>query len=124
MKKNIKKIVLFSLVILSGAFAWNIYAQTQLPIVPPPVGGPTPISGPDEAIALLRKIFQWFAIIFWILAVGAIFYAGFKYLTSQGDENKVKSANAALKYAIIAIVIGIIAYGVPTFVDQFLRGRA
>lgn len=124
MKNNFKNIALFSLMVVALFTISNVYAQTQVPIVPPPVGGPTPVSSPDEAIALLRKVFQWLAIIFWIVAVGMIFWAGFRYLTSGGEPEKVKSANAALKYAIIAIAIGLVAYGVPTFVDQFLRGRA
>ena len=101
-----------------------VFAQQQPPIVPPPIGGPGPVRSPDEAISLLRQVLVWLATIFWIVAVIFIFWAAFTYLLARGDQEKADKAKKMLWYAIIAIVIGLMAYALPTFVNRFLESRA
>lgn len=57
----------------------------------------------------LTTISTWFLGILLILAIIFIVYAAFLYLTSGGDDEKVKSAKRALVYAVIAIAIGLLA---------------
>ncbi|MGB9609007.1 MAG: hypothetical protein ACPL3E_01380, partial [Minisyncoccia bacterium] len=91
------------------------------PVTPPT--GQGPITQPEDAISLLRQVLVWLATIFWIVAVLMIFWSAFKFLTSGGEDEKIKEAKKMLFYAIIAIAIGLMAYAVPTFVDRFLRAR-
>jgi len=101
-----------------------VFAQGQIPVVQPPLGEQGPIQRPEEAIDLLRKVLVWLATIFWILAVIFIFWAALNYLTARGDQEKADKAKKMLWYAIIAIAIGLMAYAIPTFVENFLRARA
>lgn len=57
-----------------------------------------------------------------LFALAALFIiiAGYKYLTAAGNEDDIKDAKNMLIYALVAIVIGIIAGGVVNFVADIL----
>ncbi len=101
--------------------------MAQNPIYPDqvnPPGGTTP--GPEsvgEAIGWFGTVLSWVANIFWIAAILFIFWAAFLYLTAAGDPEKVKKASHTLLYAVIAIVIGLMAYGIPKLVGSGLSGQ-
>lgn len=82
-----------------------------------------PIKNVQGIVDLAKKIANWVEIIFWIAAVIAIFYAAFLFLTGGGDTEKVEKAKKQLLYALIAIVVGLMAYGFQPLVDSFLRGQ-
>ena len=79
-----------------------------------------PLTKVQDIVDLARKVGTWVATIFWIAAVGAIFYAGFLYLTAGDDTERVKKAKKQLMYSIIAIALGVMAYGMPELVKSFL----
>lgn len=63
--------------------------------------------------------------IFWFLIVLTIIFvlvAAFRYLTASGDPEKVKSASRTLLYAAIAVVVALIAKGLPLIVSSFIGG--
>ena len=45
---------------------------------------------------------------------------GLRYVISQGDANNVKQAKDTILYAIIGIVVAILAYAVVNFVAKAL----
>lgn len=52
-----------------------------------------------------------------IIAVGImILYAGFMYLTAGGDADKPKTANKIIVYAIIGLVLALLARAIPAAV--------
>ena len=55
-----------------------------------------------------------------IMAVVMIVYAGYVYITSGGDEKNTAKAKNMLLYAVIGIVVAILAYSVVTFAKSFL----
>lgn len=89
--------------------------------VPPPMTEP-PVSSGTGVIDFLNQILTWTAYIFWIFAALFVFWAAFLYLTASGDPEKIKKANHQLRYAVIAIVVGIFAYGLPRLVLNILQG--
>lgn len=57
------------------------------------------------------------------VAVIMLVIGGFRYVLSGGDQNAVTSAKNTILYAIIGIVIAILAYAAVEFVSsQFLAG--
>jgi len=100
-----------------------LLAMAQLPYQAPVPATPGPVSSPQGIIDLINKVLFWVATIFWIAAAFFVFYAGFLYLTAAGDPEKVKKAGAQLLYAVIAIAIGLMAYGLPVLVNAFLGSR-
>lgn len=78
------------------------------------------ISGIAGATGVLKNIAQWFLTI--VIAVSVIFfvYAGFLYITSGGDENKVKTAKNYLLYGIIGIAIALLAAAITTVTQSLI----
>lgn len=51
-----------------------------------------------------------------LAAVGFIVYAGFQYLTSQGDPNKAAQARQGIINAVVGLVIAILASAMVGFI--------
>ena len=80
----------------------------------------SPIRSFDDVIKVLQKALQWFATAFWIFAVGGSLYAGFIYLTAAGAPDRIQKAKKQMIYVVIAIIIGLLAYGLPTILKNIL----
>ena len=117
--KKLTKIA--SIALLAAFLAVPVLALGQVGTPPEiPEGTETDIVGGDSIVELLKKFLGWVGIIFWIFAVGFILYAGFLYLTAGGDTNKITLAAGQFKYGVIAIVIGLLAYGLPKIISNIL----
>ena len=60
--------------------------------------------------------------LFIILSIVFVLYAAFKYLTAAGEPNEVNAAGRILLYAAVAIVVALIAKGLPLIVSGFIGG--
>jgi magnesium-transporting ATPase (P-type) len=98
---------------------FNQLAQFTPKIAPNPAeqGITGPLTGPLSIISLINMISVWVATIFWIAAAGAVFYSAYLYLTAAGKEERAGKAKKQLLYAIIAMVIGIMSYGLPLLIE-------
>lgn len=83
----------------------------------------SPINSADDIINVMKKLLGYFQVVFWIAAIGAIFYAGYLYLFAGGGEKNVEKAKKQLLYAAIAIAIGLMAFGVTPLVLNILKGQ-
>ncbi|MFA6136187.1 MAG: pilin [Candidatus Paceibacterota bacterium] len=81
-------------------------------------GAPTTVSG---AVAIFTKIVQWVYTILFIVAVLFILIAAFYFITSSGDDTKVKKAKSMLLYAVIGIVVALLSWGIVKFVEGSLN---
>jgi hypothetical protein len=54
------------------------------------------------------------------VAVAFIVVAGYRYITSQGDEKNTKPALDTLKNAVIGLVLAILSLTIVTFIGNFL----
>lgn len=106
----------FLLALTSPIVAEHAYAQTCTP------GTTSPICDAKGVITFFNNVSAWLATIFWIVAVIAGFYAGFLYLTANGDETKITKAHKQLLYTVIAIAVGLMVYGLPSLVKSILGG--
>ncbi len=111
-----KKIALYILPITLGIFLTGFLAQAQI-TSPQPSGIVTNISGIWNIINTIVKWVYWF---FFAMAVLFIILAAFSYLTAGGDPGKVKKANNQLIYAIVAVAVALIAYGIEALVRSAL----
>lgn len=67
----------------------------------------------DNTVGSIVNVLLW---VVGILAVTMIVWSGFKYITSAGDTSKVTSAKSTLIYAVVGLIIAILAYAIVTFV--------
>ena len=59
-----------------------------------------------------------------IIAVSLIIYAGFVWMTSEGNEEKISKAKGILKSAIIGLVIVLSSWGIVTFIFNQLAEKS
>jgi hypothetical protein len=98
-----------------------IVVSAQISNAPVPLPS-TPYTGTGNVVNLVCGSLGW---IFWgliVLTIVFVLVAAFKYLTASGDPEKVKNAGHTLLYAAIAIVVALIAKGVPLIISSFIGG--
>lgn len=85
-----------------------------------PVGTPTPktLGG---WLNVLRLIFQWIYTIILVMAIGLGLYAAVLYLTSGGDSGKVQKASKFLIYAIVGLVVAVLAFSITRIVGSLIN---
>jgi len=113
----------YALFILVFAFAFSLvsvaFAQDPVPgsgILPPgfTIENPGEVGAiQDQAglVAVIVRLIQWIAWIVGLLAVLMGLYAGILFITAGGDAAKIEKARGILLYAIVGIVVAIIAFG-------------
>lgn len=78
--------------------------------------GETELQGNVKSV--LNTVYFWVAII----AVIVIIIGGVKYMTSQGDAGKVKSAKDTIMYAIIGLIVTLLAFAITNFILRSVGG--
>ena len=94
---------------------WNqiFWLFAQIDLGPLPGSGNSGTGGANSAVPVIKNIV--FAI-FGITAVLIIVIAGFQYILSQGDSQKVARAKDTIIYAVVGLIITMISYSIVTFV--------
>ncbi|MFH0806662.1 MAG: hypothetical protein V1885_02990 [Candidatus Brennerbacteria bacterium] len=103
---NTRKIV--SVVAVGVALATPLIGFAQVPDTVP------------EVITLLTKALGILQAVFYIVAAIFIIIAAFKYLTAQGDPEKVGEARQMVIYAVIAIAVALLALVIGNIVANFI----
>ncbi len=81
---------------------------------------PTGISQETSIYGTILTITQWIIDIAGSVAVLALIYGGFRYVVSAGNEKDIETAKEIIKYAIIGIVVIIIAQVIVIGVNDLL----
>ena len=77
----------------------------------------TELPGADGTLEdFIIKIINWAIGFSAVVAVVMIVFAGFKYITANGDENKISSATKTLTFAIVGLVVCFMAVMIVNFV--------
>lgn len=112
LKLGLKAASLASLVAPFAAFGQS---------TPPPLPGPSgQLTTPGGVLQFLCGIAGWIFAFLIVLAIIFILIAAFRYLTAQGDAEKVQGANQALLFSAVAVAVAVIAKAVPLVVSGFL----
>lgn len=99
---------------------WDIQSMLQgcageHGIAPGDIG--TDARGFKEYVVMIANGVLWFAALF---AVGALVYAGIIYTTSYGEDEKIKNAKSTAQYALIGLVLALLAFPMVSIVVDFL----
>lgn len=92
-------------------------AQTIL--TPDNIGLPTPKGGLNGVVVTA------FNVVFTVLAAISVVYiviGGIKYALSGGDSSGVKNAKETIMYAILGLVIALLAFGAVNFITTKAGG--
>lgn len=72
--------------------------------------------------SLMDKIVTWITLIVGILAFIYLVYAGIQYITAAGDAEKAKKGQQGIIYAIIGIIIAVLAYTIVSVIGDEATG--
>ena len=78
------------------------------------------ISSVDTLIGIVKNIVKYIYIIFFLVAVIFILFAAYTYLTAQGEPEEVNKARTQIMYAVIAIVVALMAVSVDLIVKNLI----
>lgn len=115
-------IIAFSLLMPMNAFAddaCKIAGETDPLVCGTPGGGDEELELMDRVSNILSVIYLWIGII----AVIFIVIGGIKYMTSNGDAQKVSTAKSTITYSVIGLVVVLAAFAITNFVIGALDGR-
>ncbi len=79
-------------------------------------GGVTAVK--DLVIQIAKRVIQFGA----LFAIGAIVFSGIQYTTSYGDDEKVKKAKTTGVYAVIGLLLLLVAFPLVDIVVNFVYG--
>ena len=83
---------------------------------------PSPKSGITNLVQVVQTIINWLLIFGGALAVIAIVYSGILYITSGADATRAETAKKNLIWAIIGIVVILLAYMIINEIGRILGG--
>lgn len=75
----------------------------------------------DNIFGLVQTVINAFLGLIGVLFLIYMLYAGYNWLTAQGDEEKVTKAKDTIRRAIIGVIIVVAAYAISIFVVSKLE---
>src|SRR3989344_6718251 len=119
-----KKLVVKTSLLLSGlipavAFADEGFDPLDPGSPPPPLPENTPTNF-KGLIDVIVTIAQWMFGILMALSIVFILYAAFLYIISQGNEERIKTAKTILIYAVVGLVVAVLAGGINMVIQDFI----
>jgi quinol-cytochrome oxidoreductase complex cytochrome b subunit len=73
----------------------------------------------DRVANILNTVFTWVGII----AVIVIIIGGIQYAISQGDPAKVSRAKTTILYAVIGLIVTLLAFAIVNFILEAAKGN-
>lgn len=120
-----KRIVVFFIVIgfLALFLKTNTsFAQGDFGIEEVGVGIDNSLASGEDVRIVAGRFIQFALGFLGVLAVLLIMYAGFVWMTSGGDEEKIRKAKGILKSSVIGLIIVLSSWGLTTFILSRVKG--
>lgn len=76
--------------------------------------------GETDLMTLIRRVINGLLFCLGIISVLIIIYGGIRYTISGGDSNSVVAAKNTILYAVIGLVVAMMAYAIVNFVVSAL----
>jgi len=71
---------------------------------------------------ILLSVIDWALIIIGLLGVLTFIYAGYLYLTAQGEEDKISTAKRVVIWAVAGIAVAVLGFVVVKTINDLLVG--
>lgn len=119
-----KKMILSALIVVCSVFGFsaisvaslptNVSAQAANSVVKKGIKTATTADMENKSIAgeggLINILINFLLWTVGVLSVVMIIFSGFRYITSAGDAAKTKSAQTALTYSIVGLIVAVLAW--------------
>ena len=117
MAKGFQKITSFTFLVSSLLVPFLALALVEFP---DRIAGGGDIPWIEFLQGLVHNIFSFIWILFYSFAFGMFIYAGFLFLNAKGDPSEIKRARQALLWAVIGVMVGLLAFKIPFIVSNLL----
>ena len=111
MKRNLAILTLIGLLLMPTIL---LAAVIETPPVVPPV------TTLQNIVDIMDKVGKWIFAIVFALAIIFILVAAFQFLTAAGSPERIASARQMLVFALVAVAVAVVAWGLPTLVKTLL----
>ena len=125
-----KKMILSALIVACSVFGFsaisvaslptNVSAQAANSVVKKGIKTATTADMENKSIAgeggLINILINFLLWTVGVLSVVMIIFSGFRYITSAGDASKTKSAQTALTYSIVGLIVAVFAWAIVNIV--------
>ena len=116
-----KKIIALGLLVVLGvALGSTALAIGELP----PETIPTNITSGAELVELIKQLINWLFVGFLLTAVVLMIIAAFQFLTGGGDPSSLASAKGKLIWAVVAVIIAVLARAIPLVVENIVTATS
>lgn len=103
---------------IAGLTFFPLLALAQIGGVPGPI-----LTSPTGIAVILQKVLNFVAAIVLTIALIMLLYAAVLYLGAGASEAALTKAKSVLIYAVVGIVVAILAFSVIPFVQTVLQGN-
>lgn len=114
--------VIVMTVIMLGSVATPVYAVSGDITSGIQATGAGSNGNPTDLNSVIKSIVNVMLFIIGALAVIMIIYSGIRFATSGGNASTVTSARQTLIYAVVGLVIAILAYAIVNWVTAMIGG--
>jgi len=111
MKRNLAILILTCLLLMPVSL---LAAEPEKPPADPP------ITSLHQLVNVIDKLGEWLFAIIFALAVIFVLVSAFQFLTAAGNPEKITSARQILIYALIAVAVAVIAWGLPKLIKKLV----
>ena len=113
-----KKIILLSSILFTFMMPTNAFAATPFSACKNVVSGNTAVCSGDakDAKEIAKNIIS---VLLWIVGMASIIviiYSGITFVTSAGNPSQIARAKTMLLYAVVGLVVSILAYAIVNFI--------
>ncbi len=125
-----KKKILALLLIITSLFSFNALSYNAVaagglddPCALSRTSCPSEVEGngnEDTIKGYVKNVLNVLYIAIGTIAVVVIIVAGIMYMTATGDPGKIATAKKAIMYAVVGLVIAILAYAITNFILKTL----
>lgn len=119
-RKNINFLSLLAIIVLGLGAARLVFAQ-GLDLGIGEVNSVINLSSTNPLIIVTRLI-NYALLLLGVIAISLVIYAGFIWMTSGGNDDKITQAKKILRNALIGLIIVLSAWGITTFILNKLLG--
>ena len=119
-----KYLLLILLPLFSATLTLSALADVPPDNAPFKLGTNTLTSGATDLFQILQHIVNWIFTILIILAVIMFLLAAFNYLTSAGNDEKIKKAHKMLVWAAVGLAVAFLAKGLIFIVKELVAPGA
>ncbi len=81
------------------------------------------VTSVSSIMLILVNVIKWIYTAFFVVAVMFILIAAYNFMRGGTNPKAVETAKAQLKYAVIAIVVALIASGVSVVIGMFIASQ-